>query len=78
MADSKTLAEKRREEMNDPKSNLRNQVSQDDVVDFQLLSNTPAQVIEAMTGISRQDLEQRAKELNTTLKGSLAGDFRPQ
>ena len=67
------LAAEKRKDMGDTKSDLRNQVSKQDIIDFQLLSNTPAQVIIAMTGESLAELEKRAKELEVNLKGSLAG-----
>lgn len=60
-------------EMQDIKSDLRNQVDTQNLVDFQLLSNTPAQLIVAMTNWSLEQLGNRAKELDTTLKGHQAG-----
>lgn len=72
------LRQQKNLEMADDTSPLRNQASVADIVDFQLMSNTPAQSIQAMTGWSLEKLGARAKELETTLKGSLAGDFKPQ
>ena len=66
-------AEKRRLQINDATSDLRNQVTPEDIADFQLLSNTPAQIITAMTGMPTSVLQERANALNVTLKGSLAG-----
>lgn len=70
-----SLAERKRQEMKSTSSDLRNQVTTQDVVDFQLLSNTPAQMIAAMTGWTIDQLAARAKELETTLKGSVAGSL---
>jgi hypothetical protein len=64
--------EARRAQMNDPKSDLRNQVSKDDVADFQLLSNTPVRIIMAMTDYTQDELQKRADSLGVTLKGDLA------
>ena len=75
---SVSLAESRRAEMNDIKSDLRNQVSVQDVADFQLLSNTPAQLIVAMTNMSLEQLQARAELLGTTLKGNQAGSVVPK
>lgn len=65
-------------EMQNQSSPLRNQDTVEDIVDHQLLTNAPATTIAAMTGWSLKQLAARAEELETTLKGSLAGDFRPQ
>lgn len=77
-AESKQLSLKERlaRDMHDPTSDLRNQATVQDIVDFQLLSSTPAEVIAAMSGYSLDQLGARAKEVGVTLKGSLAGDFR--
>jgi hypothetical protein len=72
-----SLREQKLLEMEDIKSPLRNQETKEDIRDHQLLTNAPAETIAAMTGFSLKELAARAKELGTTLKGSLAGDFRP-
>lgn len=63
-------------DMQNTSSNLRNQVTVEDTVDFQLLSNTPAQIIVAMTGKTMEQLKERADEIGVTLKGSLAGSMQ--
>ena len=70
-----SLGEKLRRDMLDNDSDLRNQTNKENTRDFQLLSNTPASIISAMTGFSLQELDIRAKELNTTLKSGAAGDW---
>ena len=71
-----TLRERLDADMKNESSNLRNQVSVSDIVDFQLLSNTPAQVVAAMTGKTIEELKNRADEIGVTLKGSLAGSMQ--
>jgi hypothetical protein len=68
-----SLREQKLKDMANPSSDLRNQEGVENIVDFQLLSNTPAEMIQAMTGWSIEQLADRAKQLETTLKGSLAG-----
>lgn len=70
-----SISAQKRLEMDNLTSDLRNQVTPDDIMDFQLLSNTPAQIIAAMTSKTMNQLEARAKELEVTLKGSLAGSL---
>lgn len=72
-----TLGQQRRAELNNPYSDLRNRVTVQDEVDFQILSNTNAYTIEAMTGIPLAKLIERAKELNVPLKESAAGNGQP-
>jgi len=72
-----SLREQKLKEMQDPSSAIRNQATVQDIVDHQLLTNAPAQTIAAMTDWSMERLKKRADQLETTLKGSLAGDFRP-
>lgn len=71
-----SLGEQLRKDMNDPKGDLRNQVGPENTRDFQLLSNTPLQIIAAMTGFSQEELFERAKEIGAVPKGSGAGDLR--
>jgi hypothetical protein len=62
--------------MADPGSPLRNQLTPEDAVDFQLLSNTTAETICAMTGKSMDFVAKRASELAIDLKGTLAGSMK--
>lgn len=73
-----SLREQKDLEMKDLTSPLRNQDTVENIVDHQLITNAPAQTIVAMTGWSIAQLDARAKQLGTTLKGSLAGDFSPK
>jgi hypothetical protein len=72
-----TLGAQKRAELNNPYSNLRNRVTIQDEVDFQILSNTNAYTIEAMTGVPLPKLIERAKELNAPLKDTAAGNGGP-
>jgi len=71
------LGEQLRTQMNDVNSDLRNRTTKKHEVDFQLLNSTNAFTISAMTGQSLDDLAKRAEEIGVTLKGSAAGDFKP-
>lgn len=75
--DKLSLGEQRRAELNDPYSDLRNRVSPQDEVDFQILSNTNGYTIEAMTGVPLAKLMERAKELGVTLKDTSAANGGP-
>ncbi len=75
--ETKSLREQKLEEFNDPTSKLRQQDGVENTMDFQLLSNTNAHTIAAMTGKTIEQLQARALELGTTLKGSAAFDGGP-
>jgi hypothetical protein len=72
-----TLGEQKRAELNNPYSDLRNRLTQQDEVDYQILSSTNAYTIEAMTGVPISKLTERAKELGVNLKDSAAGNGGP-
>jgi hypothetical protein len=72
-----TLGKQRRAELNNPYSNLRNRITLQDEVDFQILSNTNAYTIQAMTGVELPQLIERAKELDAPLKDTAAGNGGP-
>jgi hypothetical protein len=75
--DKMSLGEQKRAELNDPYSDLRNRITPQDEVDFQILSNTNGYTIEAMTGVPLAQLFERAKELGTTIKGNSAANGGP-
>jgi hypothetical protein len=75
--DKMSLGDRRRAELNNPYSDLRNRITQQDEVDYQILSNTNAYTIEAMTGVSLEKLKVRSAELGVPLKDSAAGNGQP-
>ncbi len=72
-----SLGKQKRAELANPYSDLRNRLTQQDEVDFQILNNTNAYTIEAMTGVPLQKLIERAKELDAPLKDTAAGNGGP-
>lgn len=70
-----SYGEQRRLQMSDFTSALRNQATPEDAADFQLLSNTPADIVVAVSGLSFEQVAERAEKLGVTLKGSLAGSM---
>jgi hypothetical protein len=75
--DKLSLGDQKRAELNDPYSDLRNRITEQDEVDFQILNNTNGYTIEAMTGVPLAKLFDRAKELGTTIKGNSAANGGP-
>lgn len=71
-----TYGEQMRTQMLDLTSPLVNQESPELTVTFQLLNNTPFQLIEAMTGKSEDFIAKEAEKLGVTLKVPQAGDLR--
>lgn len=72
-----SLGAQKKAELANPYSDLRNRLTQQDEVDFQILSSTNAYTIEAMTGVPVSKLIERAKELGVPLKDTSAGNGGP-
>jgi hypothetical protein len=75
--DKMTLGQQKRAELSNPYSDLVNRVTPQDEIDLQILSNTNAYTISAMTGEPIDKLIARAKELDINLKDTSAGNGGP-